>query len=450
MKKVLVANRGEIAVRVIRACRELGLKSVAVYSEADRDSLHTKLADESVCIGKAPSALSYLNMPAIMAAAEISGADAVHPGYGFLSENAHFADVCQKCGFTFIGPTASQMRQLGAKVAAREVARQAGLPFLPGGQKALSGPQEARETAKRIGLPVILKASGGGGGRGMKIVQDLDNVENAFLACQSEARAAFGNPDVYVEKYLENPRHVEVQILADHHGSVVHFGERDCSVQRRHQKVIEEAPCPHLSDADRARIGQYAVSLAQQVGYHGAGTVEFLMDDDRNVYFMEMNTRIQVEHPVTELVTGFDLVREQILIACGEKLSVSQADVQLKGHAIECRINAEDPDTFAPWPGKVTAYAAPGGPGVRVDSFIYHGYTVVPHYDSLLSKVIVHAPTRERAIDRMKRALHEYVIEGIRTNIPFHRKVLSHPVFLSARHSTRFLEQEGFLKGKKS
>jgi acetyl-CoA carboxylase biotin carboxylase subunit len=450
MKKVLVANRGEIAVRVIRACRELGLQSVAVYSEADRDSLHTKLADESVCIGKAPSSQSYLNMPAIMAAAEISGADAVHPGYGFLSENAHFADVCQKCGFTFIGPSAWQMRQLGAKVAAREVARQAGLPFLPGGQTALSGPQEARETAKRIGLPVILKASGGGGGRGMKIVHDLDNVENAFLSCQSEARAAFGNPDVYVEKYLENPRHVEVQILADHHGNVVHFGERDCSVQRRHQKVIEEAPCPHLSDADRARIGQYAVSLAQQVGYHGAGTVEFLMDDERNVYFMEMNTRIQVEHPVTELVTGFDLVREQILIACGEKLSVRQADVHLNGHAIECRINAEDPDTFAPWPGKVTAYAAPGGPGVRVDSFIYHGYTVVPHYDSLLSKVIVHAPTRERAIACMKRALHEYVIEGIRTNIPFHRKVLNHPVFLSARHSTRFLEQEGFLKGKKS
>jgi acetyl-CoA carboxylase biotin carboxylase subunit len=448
MKKVLVANRGEIAVRVIRACRELGIQTVAVYSEADRDSLHAKLADESVCIGRAPSAESYLNIPAIMAAAEVSGADSIHPGYGFLSENAHFADVCAKCGVNFIGPKADQMRQLGAKVAARDVARDAGLPFLPGAENALSGPEEALKIARSIGFPVIFKASGGGGGRGMKIVRDEEAVENAFLSCQNEARAAFGNPDVYAEKFLERPRHVEVQIMADSHGNIVHFGERDCSVQRRHQKVIEEAPCPHFDEADRKRVGGYAVSLARKVGYLGAGTVEFLMDDSRNVYFMEMNTRIQVEHPVTELVTGFDLVREQILVAQGKPLSVKQSDIKWRGHAIECRINAEDPKTFAPWPGKITAYSAPGGEGIRIDSFIYHGYTVVPHYDSMLSKVIAYAPTRERAIEKMKRALHEYVIEGIRTNIPFHRRVLDHQVFREARHSTRFLEEEGFVKSR--
>lgn len=448
MKKVLVANRGEIAVRVIRACRELGIQTVAVYSEADRDSLHAKLADESVCIGRAPSAESYLNIPAIMAAAEVSGADSIHPGYGFLSENAHFADVCAKCGVNFIGPKADQMRQLGAKVAARDVARDAGLPFLPGAENALSGPEEALAIARTIGFPVIFKASGGGGGRGMKIVRDEEGVENAFLSCQNEARAAFGNPDVYAEKFLERPRHVEVQIMADAHGNIVHFGERDCSVQRRHQKVIEEAPCPHFDEADRKRVGGFAVSLARKVGYLGAGTVEFLMDDNRNVYFMEMNTRIQVEHPVTELITGFDLVREQILVAQGHPLSVKQSDIKWRGHAIECRINAEDPKTFAPWPGKITAYSAPGGEGIRVDSFIYHGYTVVPNYDSLLSKVIAFAPTRERAIEKMKRALHEYVIEGIRTNIPFHRRVLDHEVFRDARHSTRFLEEEGFVKSR--
>lgn len=446
MKKILIANRGEIAVRVIRACRELGLRSVAVYSEADRDSLHAKLADESVCIGRSPSAESYLNIPAIMAAAEVSGADAIHPGYGFLSENAHFADVCARCGVTFIGPTAEQMRRLGAKVAARDVAREAGLPFLPGAENALSGPDEALRLAKAIGFPVIFKASGGGGGRGMKIVRTDDAVENAFLSCQNEARAAFGNADVYVEKYLEKPRHVEVQIMADSHGNIVHFGERDCSVQRRHQKVIEEAPCPHFSDADRQKVGSYAVSLARKVGYLGAGTVEFLMDDTGNVYFMEMNTRIQVEHPVTEMVTGFDLLREQILVAQGHPLSIKQKDIRWRGHAIECRINAEDPKSFAPWPGTISAYSAPGGEGVRVDSFVYQGYTVVPHYDSLLAKVIAYAPTRERAIEKMRCALHEYVVEGIRTNIPFHRRVLENPVFREARHSTRFLEEEGFVK----
>ena len=361
MKKILVANRGEIAVRVIRACRELGLRTVAVYSEADRDSLHAKLADESVCIGRPPSAESYLNIPAMMAAAEVSGADAIHPGYGFLSENAHFADVCERCGVTFIGPTAEQMRRLGAKVAARDVAREAGLPFLPGAEKALSGPDEALMLSRTIGFPVIFKASGGGGGRGMKIVRTEEAVETAFLSCQSEARAAFGNADVYVEKYLEKPRHVEVQIMADSHGNIVHFGERDCSVQRRHQKVIEEAPCPHFSAEDRARVGNYAVALARKVGYLGAGTVEFLMDEKRQVYFMEMNTRIQVEHPVTEMITGFDLVREQILVAQGYPLSIKQEDIRWRGHAIECRINAEDPKSFAPWPGTIMSYSAPGG-----------------------------------------------------------------------------------------
>jgi acetyl-CoA carboxylase biotin carboxylase subunit len=448
VKKILIANRGEIAVRVIRACRELGLRTVAVYSEADRHSLHAKLADESVCIGRAPSAESYLNIPAIMAAAEVAGADAIHPGYGFLSENAHFADVCARCGVTFIGPTAEQMRKLGAKVAAREVAREAGLPFLPGAEHALSGPEEAIDLATAIGFPVIFKASGGGGGRGMKIVRSADAAEAAFVSCQNEAQAAFGNGDVYVEKFLERPRHVEVQIMADGHGNIVHFGERDCSVQRRHQKVIEEAPCPHFSAADRQRVGAYAVALARKVGYLGAGTVEFLMDEERNVYFMEMNTRIQVEHPVTELVTGFDLVREQILVAQGKLLSVKQSDIQWRGHAIECRINAEDPKSFAPWPGTITSYSAPGGEGIRVDSFVYQGYTVVPHYDSLLAKVIAYAPTRERAIEKMQTALHEYVIDGIRTNIPFHRRVLEHDVFRKAQHSTKFLEEEGFVKSR--
>lgn len=448
MKKVLIANRGEIAVRVIRACKELGIKTVAVYSKADADSLHAKLADESICIGAAESKKSYLHIPSILAAAEISGADAIHPGYGFLSENAHFADVCEKCNITFIGPKPNQMRALGDKISARAVARKAGLPFLPGTQQALQSPDEARASAKSIGYPVILKASGGGGGRGMKIVYAEKDLENAYISCRNEAGAAFGNTEVYIEKYLENPRHIEIQIMADTHGNVVHLGERDCSVQRRHQKVIEEAPCNLLDDGLRKKIGSYAVALAKEVGYQGAGTVEFLMDDDRNVYFMEMNTRIQVEHPVTEQVTGIDLVQTQIKVAMGEKLSFKQSDIVIKGHSIECRINAEDPKSFAPWPGHVSHYSVPGGLGVRVDGFVYHGYTVVPHYDSMIAKLIVTADTREQAIRKMEVALGEFLIEGIRTNIPFHLEVLKHPEFRLGKHSTRFLERAGFVKTK--
>ena len=446
MKKILIANRGEIAVRIIRACRELGIKSVAIYSQADAHSLHAKLADESICIGPAESKKSYLHIPAIIAAAEVSGADAIHPGYGFLSENAHFAEVCEKCNIKFIGPTPEQMRKLGEKVAAREVARKAGLPCLPGSKSAIESIDVAKKTAKEIGFPVILKASGGGGGRGMKIVHKDSDLEKAYFTCRQEAAAAFGNSEVYLEKYLENPRHVEIQIMADKHGNIVHLGERDCSIQRRHQKVIEEAPCNLLNEKERNKIGSYAVSLAKEVGYHGAGTVEFLMDDDKNVYFMEMNTRIQVEHPVTEQITGVDLVRTQILVAMGEKLPFTQKDIQIKGHAIECRINAEDPKSFAPWPGKITAYSSPGGLGVRVDGFVYHGYTVVPYYDSMLTKLIVTADTRELAIKKMECALKEFIIDGIRTNIPFHLEVLKHPDFMQGKHSTRFLERAGFVK----
>ncbi|KAB8033523.1 acetyl-CoA carboxylase biotin carboxylase subunit [Fluviispira multicolorata] len=446
MKKILIANRGEIAVRIIRACRELGIKSVAIYSQADAHSLHAKLADESICIGPAESKKSYLHIPAIIAAAEVSGADAIHPGYGFLSENAGFAEICRKCNITFIGPTPEQMRQLGEKVAARDVARKAGLPFLPGSKSAIESIDIAKKSAKEIGFPVILKASGGGGGRGMKIVHKDEDLEKAYFTCRQEAAAAFGNSEVYLEKYLENPRHVEIQIMADKHGNIVHLGERDCSVQRRHQKVIEEAPCNLLNEKERSRIGAYAVALAKEVGYHGAGTVEFLMDDDKNVYFMEMNTRIQVEHPVTEQITGIDLVRTQIQVAMGEALPFSQEDVKIKGHAIECRINAEDPKSFAPWPGKITAYSSPGGLGVRVDGFVYHGYTVVPYYDSMLTKLIVTADTRELAIKKMECALKEFIVDGIRTNIPFHLEVLKHPDFMQGKHSTRFLEKAGFVK----
>ncbi len=446
MKKILIANRGEIAVRIIRACRELGIKSVAIYSQADAHSLHAKLADQSICIGPAESKKSYLNIPAIIAAAEISGADAIHPGYGFLSENAYFAEVCKKCKFTFIGPTPEQMKQLGEKVAARQVARKAGLPFLPGSKTAIETIDEAILTAKEIGFPVILKASGGGGGRGMKIIYKEADLEKAYLTCRKEAEAAFGNSEVYLEKYLENPRHVEIQIVADKFGNIVHLGERDCSVQRRHQKVIEEAPCNLLSENDRNKIGSYAVALAREVGYHGAGTVEFLMDDDRNVYFMEMNTRIQVEHPVTEQVTGIDLIKIQIMVARDQELPFTQKDIKIKGHAIECRINAEDPKSFAPWPGKITAYSSPGGLGVRVDGFVYHGYTVVPYYDSMLTKLIVTADNRELAIKKMECALQEFIVDGIRTNIPFHLEVLKHPEFVQGKHSTRFLERAGFIK----
>jgi len=447
-KKILIANRGEIAVRIIRACKELGIKTVAVYSDADVHSLHAKLADESVCIGPAQSKKSYLHIPAIIAAAEVSHADAIHPGYGFLSENAYFARICRECDITFIGPTPEQMHQLGDKVSARAVAKAAGLPFLPGSQSVLADANEAKVLAKQIGYPIILKASGGGGGRGMKIVHSEETIEKSFLTCRQEAIAGFGNGDIYIEKYLEHPRHVEVQLLGDTHGNIISLGERDCSIQRRHQKLIEEAPCGLITEAQRRKISDYAIALAKHVGYAGAGTVEFLMDENKQFYFMEMNTRVQVEHPVTEEVTGKDIVRHQILVAMGEKLALAQKDIRIQGHSIECRINAEDPVTFAPWPGLIKAYSAPGGLGVRVESLLYTEYTVVPHYDSMLAKLIVHADTRQRAIARMESALSEFIIDGIRTNIPFHLEVLKHPEFIADKHSTRFLEKNGFLKKK--
>ena len=449
MKKVLIANRGEIAVRIIRACRELGYKTVAVYSEADATSIHSKLADESICIGPASSTESYLNIPAIMAAAEMSGADAIHPGFGFLAENPRFAESCRRCDVTFIGPTPEQMHALGDKIRAREVAKKAGLPFLPGSNGAIETVEQGLSEAERIGYPVILKASGGGGGRGMKIVHNEEDFERAYQSCQTEAAASFGNPEVYIEKYLTSPRHVEVQILGDSKGNIIHLGERDCTVQRRHQKLIEESPCPHFTQELRDEVGAIAVSLAREVGYQGAGTVEFLMDGDRNVYFMEMNTRIQVEHPVTEMVTGVDLVKWQLRIAFGEKLSIEQKDVKVRGHAIECRINAEDPVSFAPWPGTIQSYSQPGGMGVRVDGFVYHGYTVVPFYDSMLAKLIVFGENRAEALARMSSSLSEFVIKGIKTNISFHKKVIEHKDFKEAKHSTRFLEEAGFIKPPK-
>lgn len=447
MKKVLIANRGEIAVRIIRACRELDIKTVAVHSVADRDSLHAKLADESICIGPGVSTKSYLSIPAIMSACELAGVDAVHPGYGFLSENDEFAAVCAEHGIKFIGPKAEHIRALGNKVEARALAEKAGVPMLPGSRGKVKTLSEAEEVAERVGFPLIIKAAAGGGGRGMKIVNDGANLATQYQLAQTEAEASFGNGDVFIERYCAQPRHVEVQILADEHGSVVHVGERDCSIQRRHQKLIEEAPCPVLDEQLRAEIGQTAVKLAQTVGYCSLGTVEFLMDEDKRFYFMEVNTRAQVEHPVTELVSGIDLIKEQIRIARGEKLGYTQEDIKLTGHSIECRINAEDPVSFAPWPGKITDYHEPGGMGVRVDSMLYTGYTVPSLYDSMIAKLIVHGRDREEALCRMRRALFEMKVDGIRTNIPFHLAVLKDPNFSAGDVSTRFLES--FLKGAK-
>ncbi len=438
-KKVLVANRGEIALRIIRACRELGLRTVAVHSTVDADALHVRHADQSVCIGPASPAQSYLHIPAIIAAAEITGADAIHPGYGFLSENAGFADVCRRCGITFIGPSPEAMRAWGDKVSARSNAAAFGLPMLPG-TGVLESADHARREAARIGYPVILKASGGGGGRGMKIVRAEGEIENAFHAAQSEALAGFRNPDVYLERYIEQPRHVEFQVVADQHGNAVCLGERECSLQRRHQKVLEEAPSPSLSASLRAHLSELVTTAVRETGYTSLGTLEFLLDERGEAYFMEMNTRVQVEHPVTEMVTGIDLVAEQILLARGAKLRVQAHRVTPRGHSIECRINAEDPLTFAPSPGRVTEYQVPGGLGVRVDSGIYAGWTVPPHYDSLLAKLIVHATDRTGAIARMRRALDEFVIGGIKTNIALHRRIVDHPSFQRGDVSTRFLE----------
>ena len=442
-KKVLIANRGEIALRVIRACKELGLETVAVYSEADRESLHVRFADDDVCIGRPPGRDSYLNIPRLIAAAEITGADAIHPGYGFLAENAEFAEKVGASNITFIGPTPDQIRQMGDKATARRLAKEQGVPTVPGSPGPVETLDEGQEIAGKIGYPVIIKAAAGGGGKGMRVATDADVFAQAFNLAKQEALAAFGSGEVYLEKYLARPRHIEIQIMGDTHGKVMHLCERDCSVQRRHQKLIEEAPSPAVDQTLRQDIGDAAVKLAEAIGYVGAGTIEFLLDTDGSFYFMEMNTRIQVEHPVTEMCTNFDLVKEQISVAAGAPLSFVMNGNRLRGHAIECRVNAEDPSrNFQPSPGLITAYHPPGGPGVRVDTHIYAGYTVPPYYDSLLAKVIVHGNTRTEALARMRQALDSFIIEGVTTTIPFLARVMRHPDFVAGRIDTKFLERE--------
>ena len=442
-RKILIANRGEIACRIIWTCKEMGIKTVAVHSTADRDSLHVLFADEHICIGPPPSAQSYLNIPAIISAAELYNVDAIHPGYGFLAESAYFAEICEACNIKFIGPRASVIQTMGDKVEARRAMQQAGLPILPGSPEPLESEEEALVLAREIGFPVIVKAAAGGGGRGMRIVRSAEELGSALETASSEAAAAFKNGDVYIERYLERPRHIEIQVLADEHGDCIHLGERECTIQRRHQKLLEEAPSPVLSPVLREKMGTAAVTACKKIGYSNAGTFEFLLEDDR-FYFMEMNTRIQVEHPVTEMVTLADIVRNQIRIAEGDPLGYTQDEVAINGHAIECRINAEDPDTFTPSPGLITAFNLPGGPGVRVDTAVYPGYTVPPFYDSMIAKVIVHARTRELAIARMRRALEAMVIEGIKTTIPLHLKIMDDPGFRAGEFSTKFMED--FLK----
>jgi acetyl-CoA carboxylase biotin carboxylase subunit len=442
LEKVVIANRGEIALRILRACRELGIRTVAVHSTADRNQTHVLLADESVCIGPPPSAESYLNMPAIISAAEVTDAVAIHPGYGFLAENADFAERVERSGFTFVGPRPETIRLMGDKVSAIKAMKAAGVPCVPGSDGPLGiEPEENLRIARAIGYPLIIKASGGGGGRGMRVVHGEAALLNAIQLTRREALSAFGNDSVYMEKFLDHPRHIEFQLLGDHYGNVVHLGERDCSMQRRHQKVIEEAPAPGLTAAQRMQMGERCVEACRQIGYRSAGTFEFLFQDG-SFYFIEMNTRVQVEHPVTELVTGIDIVQEQIRIAAGQKLSVRQRDVSLRGHAIECRINAEDPFKFTPSPGRITSYHPPGGPGIRVDSHVYHGYVVPPHYDSMVGKVIAYGPTREQAIRRMRIALSEMVVEGILTNIPLHQELLTDARFLRGGTSIHYLEQK--------
>ncbi len=442
-KKVLVANRGEIALRVIRACKELGVATVAVYSEADRECLHVRFADDDVCIGRPPGRDSYLNIPRLIAAAEITGADAIHPGYGFLAENAEFAEKVAASNITFIGPTPDQIRQMGDKATARKIAQKLKVPTVPGSPGPVESPDEGLKIAAKIGFPVIIKAAAGGGGKGMRVAADEEQFAQSFNLATQEALAAFGSGEVYLEKYLARPRHVEFQIMGDTHGKVMHLCERDCSVQRRHQKLIEEAPSPALDQTLREDIGDAAVKLAESIGYVGAGTIEFLLDEDGSFYFMEMNTRIQVEHPVTEMCTNFDLVKEQIRVAAGEPLSFVMNGNRLRGHAIECRVNAEDPArNFQPSPGLITAYHPPGGPGVRVDTHIYAGYTVPPYYDSLLAKVIVHGNTREEALARMRQALDSFIIEGVTTTIPFLARVMRHSDFIEGKIDTKFLERE--------
>ncbi|MDB5415880.1 MAG: acetyl-CoA carboxylase biotin carboxylase subunit [Rubritepida sp.] len=440
IKKVLIANRGEIALRVHRACQEMGIRTVAVHSTADASAMHVRLADESVCIGPPAARESYLNMAAILSAATITGADAIHPGYGFLSENAGFAEMVEAHGLTFIGPTAAHIRVMGDKIAAKDTMRKLGVPLVPGSMGALESLEEAREVAEQIMYPVLIKAAAGGGGRGMKVAQTAADLEEAWRVARTESKAAFGNDAVYMEKYLDKPRHIELQVLADTHGNVVHLGERDCSLQRRHQKLVEEAGSPALNAAERDALGAQVTSGLRQIGYRNAGTLEFLYQDGQFA-FIEMNTRLQVEHPVTEMVCGLDLVREQIRIASGEELGYGQEDITFSGHAIECRITAEDPETFTPSPGRVTTFHAPGGLGVRVDSALYSGYSVPPHYDSLIAKLIVHAPTRERAIARMRRALEEMVVDGIHTTLPLHRRIMADPEFQSGDYTIHWLER---------
>ncbi|MEW9671876.1 acetyl-CoA carboxylase biotin carboxylase subunit [Ammoniphilus sp. 3BR4] len=449
-KKVLIANRGEIAVRIIRACREMGIATVAVYSEADRQALHVKLADEAYCIGPVASKNSYLNITNLMSVATLTGADAIHPGYGFLAENADFAEICAACDIKFIGPDAEAIQKMGAKAVARETMKKAGVPTVPGTEGLIEDLGDSVMVARDIGYPVIVKATAGGGGKGMRVARDEEELVKSIRQAQKEAETAFGNSGVYLEKYLEEPRHVEIQIMADKHGNVAYLGERDCSIQRRHQKLVEEAPSPALDQELREQMGLAAIKAAQAVHYHGAGTVEFLLDKHGEFYFMEMNTRIQVEHPVTELITGIDLIKEQIAVAAGYPLSFSQEDVKINGWAIECRINAENPDrNFMPSPGRVEMYLPPGGFGVRIDSAVYPGYEISPFYDSMVAKVIVWGKDRQDAIQRMKRALGEFVIEGISTTIPFHQRLLEHEKFIDGDFNTKFLENYNVLEGKK-
>lgn len=446
IRKVLIANRGEIACRIIWTCKEMGIKTVAVHSEADKESLHVRYADEAVCIGAAPSAQSYLNIPAIISAAEITNVDAIHPGYGFLAESATFAKICEDCNIKFIGPKPHVIAMMGDKVEARRTMTAAGVPVLPGSPDPIESAEEAIALAKKIGFPVIIKAAAGGGGRGMRIVRSKDELALNLELAQTEALAAFKNGSVYIERYIERPRHIEIQVLADEYGNCIHLGERECSIQRRHQKLLEEAPSPVITPEQREQMGAVAVKACKEIGYSSAGTFEFLLDEDGSFYFMEMNTRIQVEHPVTEMVTLADIVRNQIRVAEGEELGYTQEDVQIVGHSIECRINAEDPEKFTPSPGKITAFNIPGGPGVRVDTAVYPGYTVPPYYDSMIAKLIVHARTRDLAIARMQRALEMMVVEGIKTTIPLHIKIMKNEKFQKGDFSTKFMEEFDYSK----
>ena len=441
IRKILIANRGEIANRIIWTCKEMGIKTVAVHSEADREALHVRYADEALCIGPASSAESYLNIPAIISAAEITNVDAIHPGYGFLAESATFAKICEDCNIKFIGPRPEVIAMMGDKVEARRTMTAAGVPILPGSPDPIESTEEARKIALEIGFPLIIKAAAGGGGRGMRIVREESELHGNLELAQTEALNAFKNGAVYIERYIERPRHIEIQVLADEHGNVIHLGERECTIQRRHQKLLEEAPSPAISKELREQMGAVAVKACQEIGYSSAGTFEFLLDEDGSFYFMEMNTRIQVEHPVTEMVTLADIVRNQIRIATGENIGYTQDEVQIVGHSIECRINAEDPVKFTPSPGKITAFNIPGGPGVRVDTAVYPGYVVPPYYDSMIAKLIVHARTRELAIARMQRALDMMVVEGIKTTIPLHQKIMADENFQKGNFSTKFMEE---------